>query len=447
MGVTLFAAASAACGFSANVEQLVVARCIQGIGAAFLVPSSLAIISSAFDEASRGKAIGTWSGFTAITTAVGPVLGGWLVQHGSWHWVFFINLPIAAAVIAITLGYIPETRSAGGRRIDWPGAACATVGLGGLIYGFLESGALGWANPQVWGSLVLGFGGLALFAVVESRSAEPMVPLSLFRSRTFSGANLLTLLLYAALGIFFFLYPLNLIQVQGYSPTATGAAALPMIGLLFLLSRWSGGLVARYGARTPLIVGPVIAAAGFAVFAVPGVGGNYWTTFFPGFLVLGLGMAVSIAPLTTVVMSSVAQDRAGTASGINNAVARVAGVLAIAVLGIVMVVAFSQRLQTSLDQMNLPANVVNEIQSNAIKLAGIPMPANVDAKASSAIHTAITTAFLFAFRTIMLICAALALASAGFAVRMIPAHAKEGSEYGKSAMTSSDRRVATPATS
>jgi EmrB/QacA subfamily drug resistance transporter len=420
VGVAIFAAASAACGFSSTIHYLIIARSIQGIGAALLVPGSLTIISTSFDENSRGQAIGTWSGFTAITTAIGPVLGGWLVEHASWRWVFWINLPLAAAVIAISLWRIPESRSASARSIDWLGAVLATLGLGGLVYGFIESVDLGWRNPLVFGSLISGFACLVALLFAEARSRAPMLPLTLFESPSFSGANLLTLSLYSAVGIFFFLFPLNLVQVQEYSTTATGAAILPFILLMFLLSRWSGGLVARYGAQGPLIAGPVIVSLGLVLFAVPSVGGGYWKAFFPAVLVLGFGMAVTVAPLTTVVMNSVNQDRAGAASGINNAVARVAGVLAIAVLGIVMVKAFSSQLNHSLAHLRLPPGVLQDLHTNDSKLAGLQPPAGLDAGMEAAIKQSIQQAFVFGFRIVMLISAGLALASAAVAWIMIP---------------------------
>src|SRR5579864_1796584 len=213
VGIAIFAIASALCGVASSVDLLIIARSVQGVGAALLVPGSLAILSTSFDEKSRGQAIGTWSGFTSITSALGPVLGGWLVEHGSWRWVFFINLPLAAAVIAISLWQIPESRGSPGRRVDWLGALCITLGLGGLVYGLIESVSRGWGDPVVVTSLIAGSGCLFLFLFVEARVASPMVPLALFASSSFSGANLLTLLLYAAFGIFLFLFPLNLIQV------------------------------------------------------------------------------------------------------------------------------------------------------------------------------------------------------------------------------------------
>jgi EmrB/QacA subfamily drug resistance transporter len=426
LGAGIFAVASAACGFSSNIEQLVAARCVQGVGAALLVPGSLAIISASFEGKSRGQAIGTWSGFTAITAALGPVLGGSLVEHASWHWIFFINPPIAAVVIAISLWHISESRGvATSEPIDWTGALSATAGLGGAVFAFIESASLGWTHPLVIGSLIAGAACLVVFVFVETQVASPMVPLTLFKSPAFAAANLLTLFLYAALGVFFFLFPMDLIQVQGYSATAAGAAALPMILLVFLLSRWSGGLVLRYGARAPLIAGPLVAAAGFILFAVPAVGGSYWETFFPAFVVLGVGMAISVAPLTTVVMNSVDQDAAGTASGINNAIARVAGVLAIAILGIVLAGVFSFGL--SLRLADLSPSILHELQANEIKLAGLQPPAGLDANISTGIRAAISWAFVVGFRVVMLICASLSIASSAVAWLRIPPSSTTGS--------------------
>jgi EmrB/QacA subfamily drug resistance transporter len=424
LGAGVFAAASIGCGLSTNISELVIARCVQGVGAAALVPSSLAIISASFDEKSRGQAIGTWSGFTAITTAFGPVLGGWLIQHASWHWVFFLNVPLALLVIAISLYHVPESRGSADpeSHIDWRGAFTATLCLAGLVYGFIESAAWGWARPMVIGSLIVGVVSLFLFVRIEQRVPAPMMPLHLFQSRNFTGANFLTLLLYAAIGVFFFVFPMNLIQIQGYSATAAGAASIPMILLIFSLSRWAGGLVAHYGARTPLIIGPLIVALGFLLFAVPSAGGNYWTAFFPAFVVLGLGMTITVAPLTTVVMSSVGQESTGAASGINNAVARVAGLLAIAILGVVMVQAFGHKLQASLVPLHLKPEFVRDIQSRRIELAALRVPASPDA---AAIHSAVVRAFIFAFRVIMLICSGLAVASAAVAFEAISAKASE----------------------
>jgi MFS family permease len=288
------------------------------------------------------------------------------------------------------------------------------------VFGFIESTSLGWRHPLVLVSLALGVVAGVAFLLIEARTVSPLVPLNMFRSRAFSGANLLTLFLYAAIGIFFFLFPLNLIQVQGYSATAAGGAMLPLILLVFLLSRWSGGLVDRYGARRPLIIGPVIAALGFVLFSVPSVGGNYWSTFFPAVMTLGFGMAVSVAPLTAVVMGAVDQNSVGTASGINNAVARVAGLLAIAIFGVVMVAAFSGRMNRHLANVTMPADVRTDVQSKEIRLAALKPPEGVDPRTAAAIESAIAASFVCSFRLMMWICAALALASSAVAWQMIP---------------------------
>jgi EmrB/QacA subfamily drug resistance transporter len=419
IGVAIFALASAACGFAGDIRQLIAARTIQGFGAALLIPGSLAIISNSFSENERGRAIGTWSGFSAITTAIGPVMGGWLIEHLSWRAVFFINLPIALLVILIALRHVADTSDKENTRVDWVGAILAATGLGALVYGLIESSRLGFSDRSVVGVLIAAGVLLIVFLFVEARISQPMLPLTLFRVRTFTGVNLLTFLLYGALGGTLFFLPLNLIQIQHYSATAAGAVLLPFILIISLLSRWSGGLVVSYGAKLPLTVGPLIAAFGYLLFMRAGVGGSYWTNFFPPVLFLGLGMAVSVAPLTTTVMNSVAQNRAGLASGVNNAVTRTAGLLAIAVLGIVMLHIFSDRLDQRLAEMKLPASVSQSLQSERAKLADMVVPKDQDPAIQQMIRHAIDEAFLSGFRAVMAIGAALAAGSAVTALMLI----------------------------
>ncbi len=416
LGVALFAVASIGCGLAGGVRALILMRALQGIGGALLVPGSLAIISASFAEHDRGKAIGTWSGATAITAALGPVLGGWLIDHWSWRAVFFINLPLAVAVIAIALWRVPESRNENAHgTLDWPGALLVTVGLSGVVYGLIESSSAEWSQPKILASFGLGIFALASFIAVEIHQPTPMMPTGLFRSRTFSGANLLTFLLYAALGGSLFFVPLNLIQVQGYSATAAGAALLPLILLLALLSRWSGGLIDRYGAKAPLIIGPVVAAGGFALLAVPGIGGSYWTTFFPAIFVLGLGMSISVAPLTTTVMNSVGTGFAGAASGINNAASRIAALFAVALFGLIMASIFNRSLHAELQSVDVTQTVADAIEQQRSKLAAIEVPVNADARDTTSARHAIAEAFVTGFRSIMLVSAALALASAATA--------------------------------
>ena len=426
IGVILFSLASAGCGLASNIQQLILARAMQGAGGALLVPGSLAIISASFREEDRGRAIGTWSGFTAITAAIGPVIGGWLIEHISWRAVFFINLPLAIGVLLISIYRVPESRDENeNARIDWFGAVLATIGLGSLVYGLIESSRLGFSHPAV---LIALFGGsflLLVFLFVEARTRNPMLPLSLFRSRDFAGSNLLTLFLYSALtGTLFFL-PLNLIQVQNYTATAAGAALLPFILIVFVLSRWSGGLVERYGAKLPLIIGPIIAASGFALFVVPGVGADYWSELFPAIVVLGLGMAVSVAPLTTTVMNAVPRNRVGVASGINNAVARTAGLLAIAALGVVMLQVFNRSLARHLSALELPASVRRSIDDQRINLGAIILPSEIGPPLREMMRRSINESFVTAFRSVMVVGAALALVSGMTSLLFIGAHRKD----------------------
>jgi EmrB/QacA subfamily drug resistance transporter len=406
LGIAIFAVASVACGLARDINELILARAAQGIGAALLVPGSLAIISASFPENERGRAIGTWSGMSAITGAAGPVIGGWLIEHASWRWAFFINLPLAAVTLAITFWQVPESRGEmRARRLDWPGALLVTVGLGLIVFALLESSSQGWRSGRVVGGLAAGVAALVLFVVVESRSAAPILPPDLFRVRNFTGANLLTLFLYAALGGVMFFLPLNLIQVQGYSATAAGAAMLPFILLFSFLSRWAGGLVERWGPKKPLFVGPLIVGLAFVLLALPGQGGGYWTTFFPGIVLLGLGMATSVAPLTTVVMTSLSADQAGVASGVNNAVARVAALLAIAIFGVVMLHAFNSAIDRRLDNLGLSPESRRQLNNDRVKLAALEPPPTLDQKTAVSVRRAIADSFIGGFRRLLTLAA------------------------------------------
>jgi EmrB/QacA subfamily drug resistance transporter len=419
LGVILFAAASVWCGLAASPGQLIVARAVQGIGGAMLVPGSLAIISASFDEERRGQAIGTWSGFSGITAALGPVLGGYLVENVSWRAAFLINVPLALAVLFIASRHVPESRDPDARKLDIPGAILATVGLGGVVFGLIEAQSSGFGDPLVLAALALGLGALVAFVVVEHRSHEPMMPLSLFRSRNFSGANLLTLLLYAGLGGALYFLPFTLIQVHGYSATAAGSAFLPFIVITFVMSRWAGGLVPRYGAKLPLVIGPTIAAAGFILFALPGTGGSYWTTFFPAIVVQGFGMALVIAPLTTTAMNSVSGSHSGLASGVNNAVSRTASLLAIPVLGIFVFVAFSAALDARVATLDLPPRAQEQLETEKVDLGAAEVPEGLGGATAAAVERAIDEAFVAGFRIAMFVAAALALASAVAAAILI----------------------------
>jgi len=434
LGVLVFAVASAFCAVSQNIAQLIAARCVQGIGGALLIPESLALISASFDERHRGAAIGTWSGFSAITMAIGPLLGGWFVQALSWRLVFVINVPIAAVIVIVTQRYIAESRDENDNEpVDWLGAAIATVALGLLVFGFI---ALQNAHLDMRGVAAVAAGSvlLAVFVYVERRSRSPMIPLGIFSSRSFTVSNIYTLLLYAGLGGSLFFVPFNLINVQGYSPEEAGASLLPMILILFFASRWSGGLVARVGARIPLTVGALIAAGGFVLFAFTGVGGSYWSTFFPAVMVLGIGAAIFVAPLTTTVMNSAPREHAGSASGINNAISRVAGLLAIAVLGIVLV--HSTHTVLARADASFPASIKNALASDTL-LSGRAPDRGIPARERPAVQRVVDESYVTGFRNAMLASAALAIISAAIAFVFLRGHPAAVGQEGKRAQAPS----------
>jgi len=411
-GVVVFTLASVACGLAPSTLFLIVSRAAQGIGGALLTPGSLALINGAYPRDLRGQAIGVWSGVSAIASATGPVLGGYLIDTISWRGVFFLNVPLALGVLAVALWRMPATPGLqGARRLDLPGAATAVLGLGGVVYALIESSNRSFAAPSVLASLLGGLALLGGFIVIERRRTRPMVPLELFRSRPFTGANVLTLFLYAALsGVLFFL-PMNLIEVQGYSATAAGASLLPFVLSMFLLSRWSGGLVSRVGPRLPLTVGPLIVALAFLLYARSGGTGPYWTAVFPAVLVQGLGMATSVAPLTTTVMGAVPEARSATASGVNNAVSRVAGLLAIGAFGALMVSVFSARLDASLPALDLPPQAAAQVRAERTDLAALTPPATLAADQARKLRGAVDDAFVHGFRVVMLAMAGLAVAA------------------------------------
>jgi len=331
VGLLVFTAASLGCGLAPNGPVLVLARLLQGVGGALLVPGSLALLNSTIHPDDRGRAVGTWAGFSGVSTALGPFAGGWLVDAVSWRWVFFINLPIAAVALLVTARHVPESRAARQGSPDVAGSAAITLGLAGAITALIELPAHGFSG-LTGAALAVGIAGLAAFPVAERRAADPILPLELFRARQFTGANLTTLTVYAALSGALFLLSLQLQQTLGYSAMEAGIATLPITVLMLLLSGRVGALAQRTGPRLPMTVGPLGCAAGLVLMTLAQPGSSYVSGVLPGVLVFGLGLSVTVAPLTAAVLAAVAPERAGVASGVNNAISRLAGLIAVAVL-------------------------------------------------------------------------------------------------------------------
>ncbi|GGO17859.1 MFS transporter [Deinococcus humi] len=391
LGVVIFALASLVCGLASSLSVLIAARAVQGIGAALLVPGSLAMIGAVFDPGRRGRGVGLWSAASSVMTLLGPVAGGVLVDAGSWRWVFFINLPLALGVLWL-LRRVPETQTPGARP-DWPGAVSITLGLGGLAYAFTRTGEYGW-DTLTWASMGVSVVGFIFFLWYEARTEKPMLPLGLFRRPVFAGTNLLTFLLYGALGAVGLYLPLYLIGALGYSATAAGAALLPLSLLLAGLSGWFGALADKYGPRPFLTAGPVLAGVGFALLGLGrSWGGSYWAAIFPGALVLGFGMALTVAPLSSAVMGSAGRELSGVASGVNNAVARAAGLLAVAALGLLLVSSYRSALVTRLDAAGVGAEIRQSAVRQANRLTDLTLPDGAGQPGRLAVQAAFGDAF------------------------------------------------------
>lgn len=420
IGLSLFVIASALCGLAATPSQLIGSRALQALGGALLAPSSLAVITAHFDDKNRGKAIGAWSGAIALAAAIGPLLGGWLIGSFSWRWAFYINVPIGLVTLAILFWKVPESRDEEvGGKLDWLGASLATLGLGGVTFGLIESANYGLGSPIVLTSIAVGLLSLLAFIWSQGRVAHPLMPLSLFRSNNFSGANLITLLLYGAFSVTLFFMPFNLIQIQGYTPLQAGASLFPISVVLGAFSGWAGGLVSKYGAKLPLIVGPLIVAAAFLFITQIGIGGSYWLTIFPAVVIMAIGLTIVFAPLSTTVMSSAPMRLSGTASGINNALISTANVLFVSLLGVVALSSFSSAVEQRIQPLQLPALAVSQIEAETVKLADASAPASLNASQQAAVNDIFDLAFVDAFRVLMVFCTGLSVASAFVAWRMI----------------------------
>lgn len=403
IGLGLFSLSSLFCGISQSPLQLIIARCFQGVGAALLTPGSLSILSSQFGPESRGRAIGLWSTFSALTAVFGPILGGWLAGMGWWRAIFIINLPLSLVVFVTMLAKVPESSNPDVEKLDVWGALWVTLGLAGITYGLIESPKHGMGNPLIMTSLIVGTLSLIAFIRVEYTSTHPMMPLKLFRSSTFSGGNLLTLFVYAALGGALFFLPLNLIQIQNYSEIYAGMAMLPMITFIASISPLMGKYVDKHGVRLPLIAGPMITSIGFFLFSTYGITQgpvDYWQTFFISFCLLGIGMGITVAPLTAAVMGAVSPNNAGIASGINNTVARAAGVLAVALFGALVLFYFNNSIEKKLVHLQTSETIKNEIRLEALKFAGAEAPNSLSIEQKTKVEKLFKESFILAFNRV-----------------------------------------------
>ncbi len=421
LGLSLFAVASVWCGMAPDVGQLIGARALQGAGGALLIPGSLALITAHVPPERRGRAIGTWAAFSSVSVAIGPVLGGWLIDHASWRWVFYINPPLALVVLALLAAGVPESRDESrSGRFDYVGAALVALGLGVLVYGLLEAARHGFDDPAAAVSVAAGVVLLAAFIRVEARAEVPMMPLGLFRSRVFSGANAATFFLYAALGGGFFFLSFNMVQVQGWSATEAGLAFLPLILSISVLSQAVGRTVDRVGARWLLIAGPALSAVGYGLFILPGPDADYWQTFFPAMAALGVGTGIAVAPLTSVAMGAAPVAQSGVAAGVNNTASRFGTVLMLAVFGLIVVAAFNARLDVEPVLESLSPAARAAFDAERLNLAAAALPEGLPADAAAALRAAVEEGFVGGFRIVMAVCAGLALLASLAAALTVP---------------------------
>ena len=411
VGIVIFSISSFLCGISPNDKLLIAARAFQGVGGALLVPGSLAIISAVIPADRRGKAFGTWSTFTMLTTIIGPAFGGWLAGLGLWRVIFFINIPFAVFVIAALIK-VPENRDETAKKLDITGAILGTLGLAGITYGFLEASERGFGNLIIQLSLATGILSLITFIIVEMKSTHPMIPLKLFKSKAFSGINAMTLFLYAALSASLFFLPLNLIQVQGYPEEIAGLTLLPFAILVSGLSRFTGNFSDKFGPRIPLTIGPLFAGLGLLFLTFPGLTEgpkDFWTTFFPGIVILGIGMGIVVAPLTATVMAAVPEKNSGIASGVNNTMARTAGLLAVTVLGALILITFRSSLTLNANEINISDDKKTELINSAGDLAETQPPQNLTIDETRQVKKIIKTSFIQSFDFIIYISVVLTL--------------------------------------
>jgi EmrB/QacA subfamily drug resistance transporter len=422
-GIFIFIGGSAACGLAPNVSFLILFRVVQGIGGALMIPGSLSLISSSINSDERGKAIGTWSAFTTMVTLGGPILGGAFADAGLWRLIFFINVPIGLIALLILWQRVQESREERiDHSLDYTGAATITLALVLLTFGFLRIPAVGFNNLQVWISLV---GGLVMFIAflnIEARSRHAMMPLQLFSNLTFTGANLLTFFLYAGLGAAMLFLSLNMVQIQRYTQLQSGLTFLPFTILMITIARFAGHLTDKFGPRLLLIAGPATAGLGILLLSFVKLTqgpSQYWTTFFPGILVFGLGMAFTVAPLTTTVMGAVSNHLSGTASGINNAMTRIASVFANAIFGALAVLFFTAALQTEITPLNLNLQQKQEVVRQTANLGNAKVPDQLNNDQKHKVEKAYKYAFINSYRKIMRICAMLGFTGALMALLFI----------------------------